>query len=118
MTSAYYTVWSGTHAGYIVFVTADGYVRMIDGASQLIWKSPTAIAGASFPLLVPDQNVLYVGSTDGELHQLSLVDGRQTATKQVGDSTATVGSPVYDGLAQVLYVGSSDGTLYRYAVPF
>ena len=118
VTSGFFVVWTGTHAGRIVFAAADGYVRMIDPTGQLVWKSPAPISGASFPLLLPQLDSVFVSSTAGKVRQLSLSTGVQTAVQQVGDGTGAVGSLAYDTYAQQLYVACTDGKLYRYAVPF
>ena len=52
------------------------------------------------------------GSSDGKLHTLSLVDGNELSATTVGDGTAAVGTPAYDGTANQLFVGTSDGRLY------
>jgi photosystem II stability/assembly factor-like uncharacterized protein len=118
VTSAFFVIWSGAQAGNVVFVTADGHLRMLDGDGALVWKTTVPLAGAGFPLLLPQLGKLYVGATDGMLHELDLATGMETGTQQVGDGSATVGTPTYDVFASQLYVGTGAGTLYGYTLPF
>jgi len=117
ITTGFFTIWSGTHAGHLVFVSADGHIRMLDANGTLVWKTAAPIAGASFPLVLADAGKLYVGATDGKLHALDLDTGAETASQTVGDGSATVGSPAYDGQANTITVGTASGKLYQLSLP-
>lgn len=109
-------IFSGPSAGRVVFATADGILRMVDGNGALVWKTTTPVAGASFPLVLADPiNRIYVGSSDGRLYQFDLATGGALGSRVVGDGSAAIGSPVY---VQRLYVGTADGRLFRFDVPF
>ncbi|MBK8481350.1 MAG: PQQ-binding-like beta-propeller repeat protein [Proteobacteria bacterium] len=109
-------IFSGPSAGRVVFATADGFLRMLDGNGGLQWKSAAPIAGASAPLVLPEPtNRVYVGSSDGRLYQFNLADGAAQGSRVVGDGSAAVGSPVH---AQRLYVSTTDGRIFRFDVPF
>lgn len=60
---------------------------------------------------------IYVGGTDGKVHQLNAVGG--TTEKQVTiPGTPTVGDPAFDGVLNRVYVGTSDGHVYAITTPF
>ena len=60
---------------------------------------------------------MYVGSTDGRLYQLDTTDGTVVTSEQMGDGTATVGSPGYDWMNSLAYVGAEDGSVYAVTLP-
>ena len=101
-------------AGRIYFSTADGNVWCLQdtgtGASQE-WKQP--VAGASSPLVLDS---LFVGSSDGTLHQLNLTSGVDEKQVTLGDGTATVGDVSTEDGTQ-LFVGTTAGTLYKLPLP-
>lgn len=104
-------------ANRVVFGTADGHLRMIDNAAAHVWQTASPIAGASAPLVLINENRLYVGSSDGRLYELNLTTGAVVTSRVVGDGSAAVGSPSYDVYALKLYVGTSAGTLHRFTLP-
>ena len=64
-------------------------------------------------------NHLYIGGSDGKVHQLDVATG--TDQKQVtipGTGTPQVGAPVFDYVRGAIYVGATDGHLYSFATPF
>jgi hypothetical protein len=86
-----------------------------------------AIAAFKVALVAPNvsppvddgNNHLYIGGSDGKVHQLDVATG--TDQKQVtipGGGTPTVGAPVFDFVRGAIYVGASDGHLYSFATPF
>jgi outer membrane protein assembly factor BamB len=109
-----------TVAGLLYFSTQDGQVWALQdpgaGAppnpATPVWKR--AIAGASAPLVL--DTTLFVGSSDGRLYELSLVDGAIVKQLTVGNGSAAVGSPSLSD-STTLYVGTSSGKLFRYALP-
>jgi hypothetical protein len=120
-------VWEdATTVGRLYFATADGNVWCLQdpgaGAppnpAAPCWKTP--VAGPSTPLLL---DKLYVGSSDGRLHQLRLTDGFEGAPSnnplQVGDGTNAVGDPSTETGSEV-FVGtgvSAGGKLYKFPLP-
>jgi outer membrane protein assembly factor BamB len=103
-------------AGRLYFSTADGNVWCLQdpGAgsppnpASPVWK--TLVAGASMPLLL---NSLYVGSSDGRVHELNLitgVDAKQfTLAGTVGDLSTENGTEVF--------APTSAGKIYKIPVP-
>jgi hypothetical protein len=113
-------VWEDVNtAGRLYFTTANGNVWcMQDPGAGLppnpatpVWKR--AVAGASTPLLI-DQ--LYVGSTDGKVHQINVTTGVDEKQFTVGDGTSTVGTPTTEDSTQI-FVGTTAGTLYKIPLP-
>lgn len=115
--SGFFVLTSGDHIGHLVFLTTDGYVRMIDSEGAQMWKTAAPISGATFPLVIETTGKVYLGSRDGHLHEFDVATGTETAAQQVGDGRAIVGSPTYDFLGEVIYVGTSFGKLHSFDLP-
>lgn len=103
----------------LYFATTDGNVWCLDdpGAgpppnpASPVWK--TMVAGASTPVVL---DALYVGSSDGRLHQLNLATGADEKQITVGDGTATVGDASTEWGTEV-FVGTTAGKLYKFPLP-
>ena len=113
-------VWEDASiTGRLYFTTADGNVWCMQdpGAgpppnpASPVWKR--AVGGASTPLLI---DKLYVGSTDGKVHQIDPTTGVDETQFTVGDGTSTVGTPTSEDNTQ-LFVGTTAGTLYKIPLP-
>jgi outer membrane protein assembly factor BamB len=106
-------------AGALYFTTANGNVwKMQDpgaGAppnpASPVWKR--AVAGASSPLLL---DAVYVGASDGKVHQVNVTTGVDEKQFTVGDGLSTVGSPSTEDGSQ-LFVGTAAGALYKIPLP-
>ena len=81
----------------------------------------------STPLAVPglvdaaSQPVIYVGCSDGKLHELLLSTGvDETASARIVDTVGgvVVGDPTLDVISSKVIVGATDGRVYAFAVPF
>jgi outer membrane protein assembly factor BamB len=120
-------VWDdGTATPRLFFTTANGTVWCLQdpGAGSTpnpgspVWTR--AVAGASTPLLLVDTNyvvyALYVGSSDGQVHEINPTTGVDAKQFVVGDGTATVGTPSTEDGTQ-LFVGTTAGTLYAIPLP-
>ncbi|MEK6562665.1 MAG: PQQ-binding-like beta-propeller repeat protein, partial [Candidatus Binatota bacterium] len=102
-------VWEDwTIPGRLYFSTADGNVRSVqdNGASgSVVWTTP--VAGPGTPLLLEK---IFVGSSDGTVHQLTLTG---TDEKQFTVETGvTVGDVSTEDTGQI-FVGTSTGKLYK-----
>jgi hypothetical protein len=106
----------GAYVGYFAFSTTDGSVRLVNAAGVQQWR--TVVAGASAPLVLTTANAVYVGGSDGLVHELALSTGTQTKTQNAGGTGVTVGEPSYDGTDNVLYVNTTQGNQYAFTVPF
>jgi outer membrane protein assembly factor BamB len=109
---------NGTFLGNVVFSTTDGYVRMINSQGAQVWR--TLVSGASTPLPLPSvsSGKVYVGGSDGLVHELSLSDGTQTGTRSVGGGTIVASAPAYDSTTGTLHLNTSQGSQYGFSVPF
>jgi outer membrane protein assembly factor BamB len=111
-------VWEDS-AGGLYFSTDDGNVwRLQDpgpgtppNPASPVWKR--AVAGASTPLLM---DKVYVGASDGRIHQIDPATGVDEKQFTIGDGTSMVGAPSTEDGAQ-LFVGTAAGTLYKVPAP-
>jgi hypothetical protein len=79
----------------------------------------TAIASPSTPLGFAGLSKVYVGSTDGMIHELNLstgADGKQR-TVNLG-LPGVVGDPSVDVSLSLIYVSATDQRIYAFAFPF
>ncbi len=113
-------VWEDyTTVGRLYFSTADGNAWCLQdpGAgsppnpASPCWRK--AVPAPSTPLLL---DKLYVGSSDGKLHQFILADGTEGTPFTVGDGTATVGDASSEDGNQI-FVGTTAGKLYKISLP-
>jgi hypothetical protein len=59
-----------------------------------------------------------VGSSDGRLYQIDVSLGPSGVTWiQLGDGTASVGTPSYDVINDFVYVGTESGAIYGLELP-
>jgi outer membrane protein assembly factor BamB len=79
----------------------------------------TAIASPSTPIGFAGLSKVYVGSTDGMIHELNLstgADGKQR-TVNLG-LPGVVGDPSVDVSLSLIYVSATDQRIYAFAFPF
>ena len=103
--------------GY-VYVSTQNHLFCVKndaGTPTILWSKE--IDSPSAPVVIPQIGYVYVGSSDGTLHQISL-DGSSETQLLLGDGNSTIGSPSFDLRNLILYVGSVDGTFYAIKVPF
>ena len=106
--------------GRLYFSTSDGHVWALQtsGGSappSLVWK--TTLAGASAPLVLESNGVLYVGGSDGKIHELRLSDGVDQKQSTVGGGTSAVGSPTWDSTSGWLYAPTANGKIWAVPAP-
>jgi hypothetical protein len=113
-------VWEDpTIPGRLYFTTGDGTVwcrqdpgfGVTPGPGDLVWQR--TVPGASTPLVL---DKVYVGSSDGRIHQLNLTTGVDEKQFVLGDGTSTVGDPSTEDGAQI-FAGTTAGTLYKVPLP-
>jgi hypothetical protein len=99
--------------GRLYFVTSDGNVWALatPSSASAAWKTKP-VSGGTVAQLLPGNNVLWVGGSNGRLYQLDLTSGAVAKTLTIGSGTLSVG-PVSTETTGELYVGTTDGTLYK-----
>ena len=101
----------------LVFATTNDVWALTDGGSSvaLEWNQG-GVSGPSIPLVLEGTGI-YVGSIDGNLHQLDETTGAVGSSLVLGDGSAAIGSPSYDFINAMLSVGSENGALYAVTLP-
>ncbi|MGH9747767.1 MAG: hypothetical protein ACRD59_16860, partial [Candidatus Acidiferrales bacterium] len=82
-----------------------------------LWN--TTISGPSAPIGFTGSSKVYVGSSDGKVHELDIVtgvDGKQRSanTGQPG----IVGDPALDVILSRIYISTNDQRAYGFVFPF
>jgi outer membrane protein assembly factor BamB len=102
--------------GRLYFTTADGNLWGLqhDGGASFtqLWKVP--VAGASTPLLLDN---LYVGSSDGRLHEFDLDGGNEKVFPASGTLDGTTVGDVSTEDGTHVFVGTNGGKLFKIQVP-
>jgi len=95
----------------LLVATTTSVWALTDNGSSVVqhWVQP-GVTGPSIPLVLGGVGV-YIGSTDGRLHQLDETTGVVVSSLMLGDGSATIGSPSYDLLSSMASVGSENGAL-------
>jgi outer membrane protein assembly factor BamB len=107
-----------------LFFTTDTTVWSIvdngDGTASENWRR-SDIMSPSAPSTWTGSSYAYVGSSDGNLHELDVSSGADVDLIPLGDpapgSIAAVGAPSVDLRGNLLYVGSEAGIVYAVALP-
>jgi hypothetical protein len=83
-----------------------------------VWN--TTIANPSAPISSTGQQFVYVGSSDGTIHELALSTGADTkdAIANTGPTKGTVGDPSLDEVLSRIYVTTTDQRAYAFTIPF
>ena len=107
-------VWEDWNtAGRLYFATDANQVRCVQdngGSGSIQWT--TAVTAPSTPL--PMDTLLYVGSSDGKVHQLRLSDGNDDPAKRytVGSGAYQVGDVSTETWTEI-FVPTTEGKLYK-----
>ncbi|MCY1033101.1 PQQ-binding-like beta-propeller repeat protein [Corallococcus sp. BB11-1] len=82
-----------------------------------LWTTPIAGPSGTFTLNQSGVARIYVGSSDGKVHQLELETGADSGQVSMGPAQ-DIGTPTIDHTVGRLHVGSADGRLCAFPVPF
>ncbi|RKH38895.1 dehydrogenase [Corallococcus sp. AB050B] len=106
--------------GFVVS-TADGRVERYEmdatNVPKLMWTTPVAGPAGSFTLNQNGVARIYVGSSDGKVHQLESETGLDSGQVTVSSAQA-IGTPTIDNVVARLHVGTADGRICAFPVPF
>ncbi|AKQ66292.1 hypothetical protein A176_003204 [Myxococcus hansupus] len=108
--------------GFVASLSA-GRVELYDvtGAANslpsLRWSTPIASPSGTFSFNRNGVAHIYVGSSDGRVHQLELHDGTDSRQVAIGGAQR-IGTPTVDHTVGRLHVGSEDGRICAFPVPF
>lgn len=83
-----------------------------------VWT--TAIANPSAPISSTGLSYVFVGSSDGKIHELLLATGAEVKDEvtNVGATKGTVGDPSIDEVLSRIYVTTTDQRAYAFTIPF
>ena len=83
-----------------------------------VWN--TTIGTPSAPISEPGLSYVYVGSSDGTIHELMLTTGADIKDEacNTGATKGTVGDPSIDEVMSRIYVTTTDQRAYAFTIPF
>jgi len=83
-----------------------------------LWN--TTIANPSAPISSTGQTYVYVGSSDGMIHELMVSNGTDVKDEvcNIGATKGTVGDPSIDEVLSRIYVTTTDQRAYAFIIPF
>jgi hypothetical protein len=119
-----YPVVLGTAPPYtVVFSGATGvhlltYTSIPTPAFVPVWT--TAITNPSAPISVTGLSFVFVGSSDGTIHELALATGTDVKDEVAnnGPTIGTVGDPSIDEALSRIYITATDQRAYAFTIPF
>jgi outer membrane protein assembly factor BamB len=113
-----------------IFPTGNGFIASIkgppgqvqwysvnpaNGQVTPVWATPVSISGPTGIRIDYVNQKIFVGSSDGKVHQIDVATG--VDQKQVTVSTQQLGTPTIDTTANRLTVGGMDGRLCAFQLP-
>ncbi|HZI11272.1 MAG TPA: PQQ-binding-like beta-propeller repeat protein, partial [Myxococcus sp.] len=105
---------ASTAAGQVAFYNHTGPVT---DPPTLVWSTPIPNPSGVFSINRNGVPRIYVGSSDGRVHQLELADGTDSQQVSIGGAQR-IGTPTIDSGVGRLHVGSEDGRICAFPVPF
>ncbi|MBI3638112.1 MAG: PQQ-binding-like beta-propeller repeat protein [Candidatus Rokubacteria bacterium] len=114
-------VWEDFSQPQVLFLsTTSGHVWALQSsgtstAPTLKWK--TVVAGASAPWANGATGVLYMGSSDGKVHELRLTDGVDQKQGTLGRGAAAGGVPLWDWSSGWLMAPAASGKVFALPTP-
>ncbi len=110
----YVVIFSGTTAVHLLTIDTS---RTTPVFAQ-VWS--TTIANPSAPISYTGSSYVYVGSSDGTIHELLLTTGADIKNEvtNIGATKGTVGDPSIDEVLSRIYVTTTDQRAYAFVIPF
>jgi hypothetical protein len=110
----YSVIYSGATAVHLLSINTSSATPTFVS----VWN--TTIANPSAPISSTGQQYVYVGSSDGKIHELALNTGADTkdAIANTGPTKGTVGDPSLDEVLSRIYVTTTDQRAYAFTIPF
>lgn len=109
------TLQSGLVQYYLLGTKPDGSAAAPTAPN---WSTPVAgPTGAFVYLLSASSGRVYVGSSDGKVHELDVYTGVDSKQVSLG-AAQRVGMPTVDNTVNRLHVGTQDGRVCAFQVPF
>jgi hypothetical protein len=110
--SPYQVLFSGTTAVHLVQYDA------VRNTFAPVWT--TTIANPSAPISYTGSSYVFVGSSDGTIHELNLTTGADVKDEvcNTGATKGTVGDPSIDEVMSRIYVTTTDQRAYAFTIPF
>jgi PQQ-like domain len=120
---SYPIVVAGTPPVYNVIYSGTTGVHLLEYDSSrmnFIQTWVTAITDPSAPIAVTGLSFIFVGSSDGKIHELALVGGADVKDEVTNDgpTIGTVGDPSIDEALSRIYVTTTDQRAYAFIIPF
>ena len=122
--------WSaniGAVSDYL-FPTGSGFIASLSGGTlqrykvqgttvSAFWATPAAVANPSGLAFDYVSQKLFVGSSDGKIHQFDVITGKADTTLAVTTGAVQIGTPAIDPVARRISVGTADGRVCTYQLP-
>jgi hypothetical protein len=108
----YFVIFSGTTAVHLLTFSVS------PPAFTPVWSK--TIANPSAPISYTGSSYVYVGSSDGTIHELLLTTGADIKDEvtNIGATKGTVGDPSIDEVLSRIYVTTTDQRAYGFTIPF
>jgi len=112
--SPYVVIFSGTTAVHALSIDTSRPTPVFAQA----WS--TTIANPSAPISYTGSSYVFVGSSDGTIHELNLTTGADIKDQicNTGATKGTVGDPSIDEVMSRIYVTTTDQRAYAFTIPF
>jgi hypothetical protein len=113
-TPPYAVIFSGTTAVHLLTIDTSRFPYTF----TQVWS--TTIANPSAPISYTGSSYVYVGSSDGTIHELNLTTGADVKDEvcNIGATKGTVGDPSIDEVLSRIYVTTTDQRAYGFTIPF
>ncbi len=110
----YTVIFSGTTAVHAISIDTSRPIPVF----VPVWN--TTVANPSAPISSIGLNYVYVGSSDGKIHELMLTTGADIKDEvtNIGATKGAVGDPSIDEVMSRIYVTTTDQRAYAFTIPF